>query len=333
MEFKCESCGRHIRVSEKYAGKRGRCPACKEVVTVPAQEAASVKSPYDPRLLDLPAPAPAGVPAQTEADTTEAVYERLRAGLGGRVIEREDPPERPYPWVVDILLYPLNLSAASMAMICVGIPFLLRVFVTISKVLTMHVNVLLILWVLSLIVHWGGLAILLLYMNWYVFQCVRDSAEGGIRAAETGAMTPGFGGIFLDALRLIASVAVCLAPAIVYGSQIGFGDPLFLVLAAVGGFAFPMALLAVVMHESLRGLNPLLLLRSIGRTLLPYCALIPAFYILCLTFPLAFSLILSPRYWPSSYLFQALGFCTLLIAAHLLGRLYWKNEEKLEWEA
>jgi phage FluMu protein Com len=39
IEFDC-ACGKHLKVPEIHAGKRAKCPACKEVVTVPALEAA-----------------------------------------------------------------------------------------------------------------------------------------------------------------------------------------------------------------------------------------------------------------------------------------------------
>ena len=63
-----------------------------------------------------------------------------------------------------------------------------------------------------------------------------------------------------------------MAPAILYvrGHDV---DAVFWVLYGVGGFLFPMALLAVTMFESLRALNPLLLLGSMFSTLLPYCVL------------------------------------------------------------
>jgi hypothetical protein len=42
MRFDCPSCGRTLNVKDEYAGKKARCPGCKEVLTVPfAPEAAA----------------------------------------------------------------------------------------------------------------------------------------------------------------------------------------------------------------------------------------------------------------------------------------------------
>src|SRR3954465_1242813 len=48
----CPSCHRTFRVGDQFAGRRGRCPDCQAVVTVPDEELA----PLDP-LPDAPAPA------------------------------------------------------------------------------------------------------------------------------------------------------------------------------------------------------------------------------------------------------------------------------------
>jgi len=123
-----------------------------------------------------------------------------------------------------------------------------------------------------------------------------------------------------------------MAPALVYLIYGGGTDTIFWTLYGVGGFVFPMALLAVVMYESLRGLNPFLLLRSIARTPIQYLFLVPLCYILCLMFPLAYSFILNKQYWHFSYVLQAVAFYQALIMAHLLGRFHFKNDERLYWD-
>jgi hypothetical protein len=35
IRFQCEHCGRGIKVSKEHAGRKGRCPACRKIVTVP----------------------------------------------------------------------------------------------------------------------------------------------------------------------------------------------------------------------------------------------------------------------------------------------------------
>ena len=38
--FDCEGCGHRIKVPDRYAGKRGKCPECKSPVVVPAADIA-----------------------------------------------------------------------------------------------------------------------------------------------------------------------------------------------------------------------------------------------------------------------------------------------------
>ena len=332
MEFKCRNCGHKLVVADTQAGKKGRCPNCKEVQTVPHPTAEQGNPLYNRELLEAPEPRTIETPAPAETDMTEAAYEQLRGALGGRLMEPEEIPQRRYPWILDIFLYPLNSSALQILLICVGIPFLLRVLLTFFKALTIHIPVMLIGWVLSLVLHWAVLAILLLYVNWYIFECLRDSAQGRIRAPETGAATPGLGELLTEGFRLIVCALLCMAPAFVYRIRNDGIDPLFWVLYGMGGFVFPMALLAVVIYESLRGANPILIVRSILCTFFRYCVLVPFCYVLCLMFPLAFSLLLNRRYWHWSYVLQAVAFYLLLIMAHLLGRFHFKYDEQLYWD-
>jgi hypothetical protein len=190
---------------------------------------------------------------------------------------------------------------------------------------------LMILWIIAIVVNYIGSFLLLLYMNWYACQCIRDSAAGQIRAAETTAITPGLGEIFGETFRAVACVLLCVAPAIVYRLTGHGADAVFWTLLGVGGFFLPMALLAVTMFESTAGLNPMLVVGSVFSTLVPYCLLVPFCYSLILLFPFALysmKVIGLPGY--------ALLFATYylwMILAHLLGRFYWKYEERLNWAA
>ena len=35
IEFSCPHCGRELKLKDEAAGKRGRCPGCRNVITVP----------------------------------------------------------------------------------------------------------------------------------------------------------------------------------------------------------------------------------------------------------------------------------------------------------
>ena len=38
IEFQCQHCGKKIKINEKYVGKKGKCPGCKAVITIPCNK-------------------------------------------------------------------------------------------------------------------------------------------------------------------------------------------------------------------------------------------------------------------------------------------------------
>jgi len=67
IRFNCDQCGTAIEVPDEHAGKRGRCPGCKALVTIPSAPAGeSIPSPAPPAPAP-PAPAPPPAPPQAPA--------------------------------------------------------------------------------------------------------------------------------------------------------------------------------------------------------------------------------------------------------------------------
>jgi hypothetical protein len=101
-----------------------------------------------------------------------------------------------------------------------------------------------------------------------------------------------------------------------------------------------MGALPVIMFDSVNGLNPVLLIRSFFSTLVQYCGLVILFYGLGILFYIFRALmvpVMSQRgvisYMFFAYLlFHIFSIYTLLILGHLLGRFYWRYQEKLNWE-
>lgn len=342
MKFCCENCGRLLSVPGGQAGKRVRCPHCKKPVTVPAtvpeepvaQPAAvggknvapSTPSPRDPRLFDIP---PSDVADPAEA--AEKSAERLRELRSNYVLsEQREPPTRPLPWVLDIFLYPLNKLTLTILLLSAGIPMVLRPMLIVCRDLTLAFLPAIILWVVFILLHWGAVLMGLLYINWYATECVRDSAAGQIRAVDTTAQTPGVGELVGQFLTVLACVAVYIGPAFYYAHDHGYGV-VFWVLYGLGGFLLPMALLAVTMFESLRALNPTLLLPSVFSTLAPYCLLTAVCYALY-QLPLLVVRYLFSKTWILGYLLLFLAFYLVLVLAHVVGRFYWRNRDRLNWD-
>ena len=331
-----------MSVPSGRAGSRGRCPKCRQIVTIPSTLVKPVAlpagdgmdalpaarpSPRDPLLFDVP---PADVPG--EGSTVEETREQLRALQGDYLLKStEKPPERPLPWVIDIFLYPLNKPALLLLGLSVVLPLFLRVLVVLTAALCVAFPPAMILWVIFFLAHWAVLLLFVLYVAWYAVECLRDSAAGAIRAVDTTGSTPGLGELFGQALTLVACGGACMVPAIGYGMSGGNADSVFWVLYGVGGLIFPMALLAVVMFDSLRALNPVLLLGSMFSTLLPYCVLVLLCCGLGLLLAVAFYFVV--KGWTLGYLLLFLAFYQVLVLAHLLGRFYWRNQDRLNWDA
>jgi hypothetical protein len=173
-----------------------------------------------------------------------------------------------------------------------------------------------------------------MYVYWFLAQCVRDSAIGGLRAPETMAETPDIWQLIWQVLELFACLVLCAIPAGVYFGYTRRLDAVFWLLAAGGAFIYPMTLLAMVMFNSANGLNPLIIIPSIFSTFFQYCGLVVLiaaiilFYILTvkvLPVNVFVRMVLSP-------LVRAVELYLAMVAAHLLGRFYFKYQEKLNWE-
>ena len=91
-----------------------------------------------------------------------------------------------------------------------------------------------------------------------------------------------------------------------------------------------MVLLAVVLFESLRALNPILIISSIFNVFLPYCGLVLLFF--TVSGLIAIMLVIMPRPFIISYILSAVCIYLSMIMAHLLGRFCYKYREKLNWE-
>jgi hypothetical protein len=113
----------------------------------------------------------------------------------------------------------------------------------------------------------------------------------------------------------------------------------FYLLTGFGIIIFPMAVLSVFIHESIRGLNPILLVKSICKTFLPYICIVLSFWgVFAFSIGTLFLAILLAQYMKSFVVFKIILICRrfvtvyiLIVLAHILGRFYYKNSYKLDW--
>jgi hypothetical protein len=175
--------------------------------------------------------------------------------------------------------------------------------------------------------------LLAMYMYWYICECIRDSAAGGLRAPETIGTTPGLGDMLLQLIRILVCFVFFAAPVLIYVHYAQKTDFIFWLLLAYAVLFLPMGLLAVVMFDSFSALNPILLIGSICSTFFQYCGLVLLFCGLGIL-SVIIALILRQFWipWVLAYIFSILFIYLLMVTAHLLGRFYWKYQEKLNWE-
>ncbi len=355
--------GRCPKCNNTFVIPKGKTSFAAAIQADPASEKIAPKAfGPDPHLFDLPKEEIADTQSSSQQfahDGTSEELEKLQESL--RKVEPEPVPERKLPWPIDILLYPINKSGLTMLVIFIGIPLLMEIFVKALFLLTVgfppfYVFALLFL-VISLLIN----IIIRLYRYWYVSECIQDSANGQIRASETIANTPGLWELFLLFLRMYACIIVLSAPIYYYllnskgiersfsslfsftlfflwivVTEVGKSGITFHVLLFLAVFLFPMTILSVVMFGSLRGLNPVLIVRSLLCTFVPYCCMIVLLCVLWLPVILMRRFIviqvISGRQGLFLYLPRTIGIYLMLVGAHLLGRFYWKYQEKLNWE-
>ncbi len=254
----------------------------------------------------------------------------------------EDPQlerKRKLPWFVDIFLYPLSISGLIYLIIFLCTPFLINL---IYRFLLNHI------WpvgdLMAVILYLLFVGYVLYYLSW----CVVDSAKGGLRAPDINLQSSPTKGELLGWVGiLLACVAVCFWPSAVYYVFTKKTDFFYWLLILVGLLFFPMALLAGFLYDSIAELNPILIIKSVFKTLPAYLPVVIFFFGLFVVFRKVTPQLPQPKspvsmllYLPqvintisgAGFALRLTGFIYLaMIAAHLLGRFYWWHKDKLDW--
>ena len=332
IRFYCSNCGYKSTVSENYAGKNIRCPKCYYIIFIPKLKStgttgqsgpgkaktSSQYSDYDLTLLNISEKEKIQNQQAGISEETDEYEQELEEGAQA---ETKPADERRLPWLIDIFLYPFSLPGLKSLAIFIGVPLLIDILWTILPIqlsclfglITIVINI-----------------VIFLYIYWYFVECVRDSADGGVRAPEGVGSTPGFMGMFWQTVNVIGCLAIFFTPFVLYMLHARRADIIFWLLLIYAVFFFPMGLLATIMFDSAIGLNPRLLLRSISSTFFPYCGLALLFVTPVVLIGMLHAKLQESQLW--SFILRSVGIYIAFIAAHLLGRFYWRYQEKLNWE-
>jgi hypothetical protein len=343
IEFHCKNCGRQFNVPDTHAGKTEKCPNCASITAVPGTgshdtvtrqgnsaepETVSKNSVYDLTLLNVP---PKDKIQEQPAGQTNGCEKAAESQQEPSAAETESSTQRKLPWLIDVFLYPTSMAGMTILGIVVVVRFLARIVVVSLGRLSLQNALFLIpfgmAWIIGILVR----IVLYLYLYWYLCECIRDSAAGGTRAPETIGHNPGFGEMLGQAIKTSGCFLFFLAPAVLYHLKAGQTEAFYSRLPALAAlFFFPMSLLAVVMFDSFKGLNPIVLIGSIINTFLPYCAMIMVFvwagFFIIERAPDLLELTCS------TFIFWCLGIHLAMVAAHLLGWFYNRYERQLNWD-
>jgi hypothetical protein len=245
-----------------------------------------------------------------------------------KILEEEPPlvDECKLPWLIDAFLYPISASGMIHVAVFVIVPLLISALIRFiwyflgpllglgtaefAEPVTIVLNV-----------------IFYSYVCYYISDCVISSARGRRRAPDvTMPNTISIGDFISQALIFIGCAAICLAPMLLYSVFVKRTDLWFWALSAYGVFFLPMSLLRGIMFDAFDALNPIEIVRSIWRALLPYCGLVLFFLVVG-----GFIVKALPRLSFWDFLKQALKFYLVLVLAHRLGWFYWWYKDKLDW--
>ncbi len=356
IRFRCNNCGGKFSVPQTHAGKKGKCPKCKNIIVVPKIQttsslteqsnsrdirSSSDSSTYDSALLDMPQKDKIqDLPlSQPENPKETAEYEQEPEEKTAEKTETAAPVQRKLPWLIDIFLYPLSISGIIHLVIFFCVPILISLA---YRFLLQHI------WPIGEIIIAALYIFFVGYVLHYLSWCIIDSTKGGLRSPDMYLRpSPGKGDMIECAGIFLACIVLCFWPAAVYYIFTRKTDPLYWLLTAAGVLFFPMALLAGSLHDSISGLKPMLIVKSIIKTFPGYFPVViffaGFFAVLSIVMPkppqskgleplLLYLSQVTGAIFSSGNALRTTGFIYLaMTGAHILGRFYCRCKDKLDW--
>ena len=307
-------CDTHVKAPAKLIGKSITCPSCKCYLEVPGtSNKKKIEIPAEPDEYKLR-------PDEFPVDPPPTRIDTSRINRNTPTEDNKKSARDKLPAFLQIALYPTSVPGLITLAIFVFLPPLIRVASLICMLGPFG-------WLIALFAYISMTS----YMFWYFSFCVHESAAGNNQAPETIGMDEGLMEMILQMFRVIICSAIFLLPAIIYDIKIG-QDALYWLIYCSGIIFFPMALLAITMHSSLCGLNPILLVVSIVKTCLQYSFLIVATGLLMFLMSTTSNVNDENKMISLSLALNAIYYYLAIVLANVLGRFYHKNTETLDWQ-
>jgi len=334
IEFYCEYCGQKISAPKVHSGRKFRCPKCRNSVDVPQEDSTDSApdqsngfepqttlkySNYDLTLLNIQEK----IELRNLADSQSEISEEtsvVKQDSGEKKKKDENAAERKFPWLIDIFLYPLSLPGLKNLVIFVGLPPLMFILLFILPGMLVCLFS-----IVRLVVN----CLIILYIFWYLAECIRDSADGWVRAPQGMGALPDMSDLLKQMMHVIGCLMFFLMPAVIYIGITGKIDNYFLLLLSIAVFFYPIGFLSVILFDSVSGFNPRVLVRSIYNAFFPYVGLVLLYVFLA--WLIWRMLLVGQDSILRILVMRFFMFYTAFIVAHLTGRFYWRYKEKLKW--
>ena len=236
-----------------------------------------------------------------------------------KILEK-DPPlaqDCQRPWILVSLLYPFSrYGLYHIALYTFGPTILILSFRIIFSQSLIGIMIFLV-----------GFILFIGYGMYYISFCVFDSTKVQKKARKIPDIyKPDKGELLSQYILILASVAICFFPTIIYYFLTRQADYRFWILSGCGLFFFPMALLSAILFDGINELSPLFIGISILKVFFGYLKL-------CLFFIIIAGLIIAIsicRIFPD-FIIHGISFYLLLVIANRLGWFYWWYRDKLGW--
>jgi hypothetical protein len=347
ITFTCQ-CGQVLRTPAEHAGRKGRCKVCgrKMIIPVPAGK----------REPDIPPNFTGGdLRREQFAEDDLITYpERLLAKSVGPPTDvlRETPSL--FHMLGDILRYPISNKTATQIFLSGAILF--------SPLMWKVVHFTRFLCCLWPIAFFVVISFRLMYFS-YLLLVIEKSAEGGQKIPELPVFQTWQENL-RDLMKVLAATAIAFLPYLVYAFSVNIeflgkaweaaarGQPLthetfsgvsssigmLVLLYAIAAFYMPMVLMALVVTKNfLKAVNPAFILHSIVRMRREYLVAMIIIFLGLRGSLTLFTIIkdVLDVDWFTAFAANLgepiIEFYVLVVTMHVIGLLYYRNGDKLNW--
>lgn len=172
------------------------------------------------------------------------------------------------------------------------------------------------------------------YLAAFLMKIISDSADGKNEVPDFPDFDNFWDSTIEPALKVAGVSVFPLLPALAYyflaRPELGFMDPIVILLFFIGLFFIPMCLLIVSLSESLAAVNPLFIIPSIFKVFGTYILAFGVLVVIVLLKSIMNKLFISvPLLGFFIEWFLTLYF--IMLEARIIGLVYYTNREKLNW--